>query len=57
MSKIILVLAIVLSFSSFSCDTTEPIPDNIQPGRRDYVWSIDSVDYGNLPGFIELSSI
>ena len=57
MRKIILVLAIVLSFSSFSCDTTEPIPDNIQPGRRDYVWSIDSVDYGNLPGFIELSSI
>jgi hypothetical protein len=31
--------------------------DNIPPGKRDYVWSIDSVDYGNLLSTIQLESI
>lgn len=31
--------------------------DNTPPGKRDYVWSIDSVDYGTLPGTIQLESI
>ncbi|HEX2925472.1 MAG TPA: hypothetical protein VHP38_04330 [Ruminiclostridium sp.] len=29
----------------------------VDPGKRDFVWSIDSVDYGDLPGSIELKSI
>ncbi|MCF8243467.1 MAG: hypothetical protein K9J16_18985 [Melioribacteraceae bacterium] len=47
----------LLLFTALSCDTTEPIEDNTQPGKRNYVWSVDSVDYGDLPGFIELRSI
>jgi hypothetical protein len=39
------------------CDTTEPPINDIPPGKRDYVWSIDSVDYGNLPSLIQLESI
>jgi len=24
---------------------TEPVPDNTQPGRRDYVWTVDTLNY------------
>lgn len=42
----------------FSCKSpTEPPIDDVPAGKRDYVWSIDSVDYGNLPGLIQLESI
>ena len=48
----------VLLFASFSCKSPiGPPPDNTPPGKRDYVWSIDSVDYGNLPSTIQLESI
>lgn len=51
-------LIILITFYNFSCNTTEPpIIDNIPPGKRDYVWSIDSIDYGNLPSLIQLESI
>jgi hypothetical protein len=36
------------------CDTTEPPVDNIQPGKRNYVWGIDSI---SAPGFPYLQSI
>ncbi len=50
------LFALLLLF--VQCDTTEPPPiDDIPPGKRDYNWSIDSVDYGNLPGLIQLESI
>lgn len=39
------------------CDTTDPPINDIKPGKRDYIWSIDSVDYGNLPSLIQLESI
>jgi hypothetical protein len=39
-----------------SCDSTEPT-NELKPGRRDYVWSIDSIDYEGLPTFIELKSM
>lgn len=61
MKKNILTLYLLITlttFYNFSCNTTEPpIVDNIPPGKRDYVWSIDSIDYGNLPGLIQIESI
>jgi hypothetical protein len=61
MKKNILTLYLLITlttFYNFSCNTTEPpIVDNIPPGKRDYVWSIDSIDYGNLPSLIQLESI
>lgn len=61
MKKNILVFYIFIAFITFytfSCNTTEPpIVENIPPGKRDYVWSIDSIDYGNLPSLIQLESI
>ncbi len=58
----ILILAATLIFSTLilnSCkkDNITQTGDNTPPGRRDYQWSIDSVDYDSLPGMIELSSI
>ncbi|MCF8241637.1 MAG: hypothetical protein K9J16_09645 [Melioribacteraceae bacterium] len=35
----------LLLFTALSCDTTEPIEDNTQPGRRDYVWTVDTLNY------------
>ena len=53
-----IALILVLLISSFNCKSpTGPPPDNTPPGKRDYVWSIDSVDYGNLPSTIQLYSI
>ena len=53
--SIIILLLVLQSF----CDTADPIVpiDNTPPGKRDYVWSIDSIDYGNLPSLIQLESI
>ncbi|MDT3695718.1 MAG: hypothetical protein ROY99_04945 [Ignavibacterium sp.] len=47
---------IALFVLTISCNTTEPT-EELKPGRRDYVWSVDSVDYDTLPGRIELYSI
>jgi len=54
-------LFLVLSLASFACrddttNTSQPI-NTIQPGKRNYVWSIDSIEYGNLPSTIQLESI
>jgi len=46
-----------LLLPQFACDTTEPPIDYTPPGKRNYIWSIDSVNYGNLPSTIELESI
>lgn len=32
-----------LLFPQYSCDTTEPT-DNLKPGRRDYIWTVDTLD-------------
>lgn len=49
---------LILILTEFSCNRNPVYPeDNIPPGKRDYVWSIDSVDYGNLAGTIQLESI
>ncbi len=56
-----LLIAIVLLFSScilFSCKDNPSYPvDNTPPGKRDYVWSVDSIDYASVPGVIGLNSI
>jgi len=50
-----LIIFISLYVIAVSCNTTEPpIVDNIPPGKRDYVWSIDSI---SRPGFPYLQSI
>ena len=50
-------LFFLLLLCTAGCNTTEPPIDDIPAGKRDYIWSIDSVDYGNLPGLIQLESI
>ncbi|HJZ23199.1 MAG TPA: hypothetical protein VJ201_01980 [Candidatus Babeliales bacterium] len=41
--KKMLILIFVLILISLHCDTTEPPVDNLQPGRRDYVWTVDTL--------------
>jgi hypothetical protein len=54
---LIFSILILILLPRCSCDITEPPIDNIPPGKRDYVWSIDSVDYDTMPGLIQLESI
>lgn len=45
-----LIIFISLYVIAVSCDTTEPpTVDNIAPGKRDYVWSIDSISRPGVP--------
>lgn len=38
------VIPVFLIFIFFSkCNTTEPPIDNTEPGRRDYVWTVDTL--------------
>jgi hypothetical protein len=47
-----------LSFLSYSCDDNPEMPgDNTPPGKRNYIWSIDSVAYDSTTGFISLQCI
>jgi hypothetical protein len=63
MKNIPIIFFILIAFSFWdSCKKDEETP--IQPptqdtvkGKRDYVWSIDSVDYGTSPSLIQLESI
>jgi hypothetical protein len=49
---------ILILFILISCNSpTETSIDNTPPGKRDYIWSIDSVDYGDRPSTIQLESI
>jgi len=43
----------------YSCKNkpTQPDDNTQKPGKRDYIWTIDSVDYGNLPSTIQLESM
>lgn len=36
---------------TLACNTTEPPVDNIPPGRRDYIWSVDTLDGLNSPRY------
>src|SRR5574338_951419 len=45
--KIFLVLTLLV-FVQVSCNTTEPpIPPEDKPGRRDYIWTVDTLNYPN----------
>jgi len=41
--KLLLITFINLPIGQTGCDTTEPPIDNTKPGRRDYVWSVDTI--------------
>ncbi len=50
-------VSLTLSVTAVSCKSpTAPI-DNTPPGKSNYVWSMDSVNYGSLPSTIQLQSI
>src|SRR3989442_3676667 len=52
------LLLLILSLLAITCrEESVQVRDGIPPGKRDYVWSIDSVDYGNMPSTIQLESI
>lgn len=59
-TRIFLIVFIILSLSSLSIDCKEdsvsPV-DDTKPGKREYVWSIDSIDYGKNLSTIQLESI
>jgi hypothetical protein len=38
-----IILASIFLLTAFNCNTTEAPVDNLQPGRRDYVWTIDTL--------------
>ncbi|MBI5477061.1 MAG: hypothetical protein HY964_10050 [Ignavibacteriales bacterium] len=50
-------IILFISFLITSCKDEEINNAIIKPAKRDFVWSIDSVDYGNLPSRIQLESI
>src|SRR3972149_5814885 len=41
-----LIFVLIIILNTVHCDTTEPPVDNLQPGRRDYVWTVDTL---NIP--------
>jgi hypothetical protein len=46
MKNLLPAVFIALAVISCSCDTTEPpLSDNIPPGRRDYSWTVDTLNY------------
>jgi hypothetical protein len=51
--KQMVTFILIIILNSLRCDTTEPSGDDIQPGNRNYVWSIDTL---NIP-FTILTSI
>ena len=45
----VIILALVLGFLLFSCKSpTGPAADNTPPGRRDYVWTVDTLKTTNV---------
>lgn len=49
---------LLLTLSLISCNSNPTdVEENFPFGRRNYVWTVDSVGFGNLAGRIELLSI
>jgi len=53
--NVLLLVLLTLPLVLCSCNTTEPPIDNIEPGRRDYEWSVDTISAG--PDLFYLFSI
>jgi hypothetical protein len=51
------VLFLIILLGGFSCRENIEMPPDTPPGKRDYVWSMDSIDYGGHPSTIQLESI
>lgn len=47
--KIPFVILASLTLLQTGCDTTEPKRNNAEPGRRDYVWTVDTLNYPYSP--------
>ena len=50
-------ILLTLSIIAISCKSPTAPVGNTPPGKSNYVWSIDSVDYGSRPSTIQLESI
>lgn len=50
-------IIILLSFYLSACDVADTVVNNTPAGKRDYIWSRDSVEYGDLEGPIEMYSM
>jgi hypothetical protein len=46
------ILVIIFILISLQCDTTEPPVDDLPPGRRDYVWTIDTISSGSFQTYL-----
>lgn len=47
-TKLLLILFIT-ALMLYSCNDNSVNPDNLQPGRRDYVWTVDTLNYPYNP--------
>ncbi len=45
MKKLLRTIFILLAILGYSCDTTEPPIEIDPPGRRDYTWTVDTLNY------------
>jgi hypothetical protein len=41
--KLLFLTFFILPLIHTGCSPTEPSIENIEPGRRDYVWSVDTI--------------
>ena len=56
--RFLILVCVAVIFAGFGCrDNALEYINSTKPVKRDFVWSIDSVYYGSLPGKIELESI
>jgi hypothetical protein len=50
MQKVLIIIAVAVALITNSCKDNGTGPENLEPGRRDYVWTVDTVNvrYGFL---------
>lgn len=52
--KFCLVISILSIFQIGCANSSEPIIENVQPGRRDYTWKVDTIKLGPITYFTRL---
>lgn len=45
--KQMVTFILIIILNSLGCDTTEPPSDDLHPGRRDYGWTLDTLNSPN----------